>query len=89
MAALICAYPWPCQEALGVVYGNARCPNGESGGNPRAYFEGNYGLFQINGTSHARRVGGNLAALWDAATNIAVAYAIYADQGWGPWACKP
>ncbi len=81
MAALICAYPWPCQQALAV----ARC---ESGLQANAYNAGNYGLFQVNAV-HARRVGGNLAALFEPAVNIAVAYAIWADQGWGPWACRP
>lgn len=81
MAALICSVPWPCQQALNV----ARCESGLQSG---AYNAGNYGLFQISYV-HARRVGGNLAALFDPAVNIAVAYDIYAEQGWRPWACRP
>lgn len=88
VAAVVCAYPWPCADALGVVYGNARCPNGESGGNPLAYNAGNYGLYQINAV-HAARVDGDLSRLFDVETNVAVAYALWRDQGWAPWACRP
>lgn len=42
------------------------------------------GLFQIN-SIHIARVDGNLAALFDPATNVRVAYAIYSEQGWCPW----
>jgi hypothetical protein len=71
-----------------VVYGNARCPNGESTGNPNAFNAGNYGLFQINAV-HAAKVGGPLEWLFDPAVNVRVAYQIWSDQGWGPWACRP
>ncbi len=81
VVALILAQPWPADEAIAV----ARC---ESGLNPRAYNAGNYGLFQISYV-HAGRVGGALASLFDAATNIAVAYRIWFEQGWAPWACRP
>jgi hypothetical protein len=85
---LICSYGWDCAEALGVVYGNARCPHGESTGNPNAFNAGNYGLFQINAV-HAAKVGGPLEWLFDPAVNVRVAYEIWSDQGWGPWACRP
>ena len=95
--ALICAMDWPCAEALAVVYGPTPpnreapygCPNGESGGNPRAVGGTSRGLFQINGSAHAARVGGDLDALFDPATNVRVAYAIWLDQGWRPWSCRP
>jgi len=82
IAALVCRQAWPCGEALAVM----AC---ESSGDPNAYNAGNYGLMQINQV-HAARVGGNLEALYDPETNLAVAYAIWLDHGgWGPWACKP
>lgn len=80
--ALICArFTTNCAAAVRV----ARC---ESTLNPRAYNAGNYGLFQINAV-HARRVSGDLTSLYDAATNVRVAHAIWSEQGWRPWACQP
>jgi hypothetical protein len=76
--ALICAYSWPCEQALRV----AQC---ESSMNPRAYSAGNRGWFQIHGPSHAHRVGGNLEALYDPAVNTRVAHEIWREQGWRPW----
>ena len=96
--ALICEYDWPCAEALAVVYGPTPpnrdapigCPNGESGGDPWAVGGTSRGLFQVNGAAHAGRVGGDLDALFDPATNVRVAYAIWRDNaGWGPWSCRP
>lgn len=44
-----------------------------------------YGLCQINQV-HRKRVGGDLTKLFDPATNIRVAAAIYKDNGgWHPW----
>lgn len=60
----------------------------ESSLNPAAYNAGNYGLYQINAV-HAARVGGDLASLFDPAVNVRVAYEIWAEQSWIPWACKP
>jgi hypothetical protein len=34
---------------------------------------------------HRNRVAGNLNALYDAQTNVQVAYEIYSEQGWCPW----
>lgn len=81
--ALICAQPWPCEQAIRVAF----C---ESSLSPAAVSPdgANFGLFQINRV-HAGKVGGNLASLLDAATNIRVAVALWRDQGWGPWSCKP
>ncbi len=79
---LICAQPWPCSQAIAV----ARC---ESTMNPRAYNAGNYGLMQVNYGAHASLVA-RPEDLYDAETNLRVAYQIYASAGgWGPWACKP
>jgi soluble lytic murein transglycosylase-like protein len=79
---LVARYPWPVAEALSVL----RC---ESEGDAAAYRDGNYGLFQINAI-HAWRVGGDLSALFDPATNVRVAFEVWRDNaGWGPWACEP
>lgn len=84
VVALICSYPWPCQQALSVAY----C---ESHYLVTAYNAGNYGIFQLNAV-HVSRVGGkgNEYLLWVAEINVRVAYEIWRDNaGWGPWACKP
>lgn len=86
--ALICSYDWPCSEALGVVYGNARCPWGESSGDPSAIYGANYGLFQVNAV-HSWRVGGDVGALLDPEVNVMIAYQIWSEQGWAPWSCRP
>lgn len=83
--ALICSVPWPCDQALLVVYGpTPRCRWGESGGDPDAVSPDgeNLGLFQLN-----RVHGGD--ELLDPATNVAVAYQLWLDQGWAPWSCRP
>lgn len=90
LPALICAYAWPCDEALRVVYGSATCPNGESGGKLDAVSDDgqNLGPFQLN-VVHAGRVGGDPGRLLDPATNVRIAFELYSEQGWRPWACKP
>jgi hypothetical protein len=72
---VICSYSWPCGEALAV----ARC---ESGLDPGAVSPDgqNIGVFQVN-VIHGWHPG--------LAENVAKAYAIYVDQGWGPWSCRP
>lgn len=75
---MVCSYSWNCSQALAVM----SC---ESTNNPLAYAAGNYGLFQVN-RIHAWRVGGNVEALYDPATNIRVAHDIYRERGWAPWA---
>ena len=79
--ALICSYSWPCKDAIAVML----C---ESGGVRNAFSEGNYGLFQINGI-HRARVSNEVDRLFDPATNVEVAYSIWREQGWKPWACQP
>lgn len=56
----------------------------ESGGDPNAYSQGNYGLFQLSQV-HAGRVGGDATAFFDPATNVRIAAALWADSGWSPW----
>ena len=99
--AIICAYPWPCAEALAVVYGptppNSRapggCANGESGGNPRAQNGDHAGLFQIARYWHeqrfTRRGWSWEQDAFDAERNAAIAYELWSDSGWGPWSCRP
>jgi len=81
LEGLICSYDWPCQEALTVM-------DCESKGDPRAYNDGNHGLFQVSAV-HGWRVDWNLEALFDPAVNTRVAHDIWKEQGWGPWACQP
>ena len=88
VAALICSMAWPCHEALAVAW----C---ESNHQPGAISPdgANVGLMQIN-LIHYRRVGAESRAaavgpLLDAATNLRVAFAIWSDQGWAPWSCRP
>jgi soluble lytic murein transglycosylase-like protein len=62
--------------------------NAESGGNTNVLSPTrDRGLFQINAI-HIGRVNGNLEALFDPETNVKVAYAIWSEQGWGPWTTK-
>lgn len=78
VAALVCAYPWPCEWALAVV----AC---ESSWDPRAYNEGNYGLFQVHYLSHVRRVDGPPEILYDPEVNVKMAYEIWSENGAAPW----
>lgn len=83
-ATLICASftTWRCDEALAV----ARC---ESGLDPDAFSNGNYGLFQI-AQIHRAKVDGDLSRLFNAAENVRVAHDLWSDtQDWRAWACKP
>ena len=76
-------YPWPADQAYRVMM----C---ESGGNPNAISPDgqNWGLMQLN-LVHLWRVDGNAQAFLDPATNIRVAYEIWSEQSWIPWAFKP
>jgi hypothetical protein len=84
--AIAAYFPDVYDEAVAV----ASC---ESGMNPGAVSRsGKYhGLFQIS-TIHRGRVesmGYSWDQILDAWVNSAVARAIYDEQGWGPWGCKP
>lgn len=52
---------------------------------------GTIGLWQIHPIHRQRveRMGYTLADLTNPAVNLAVAYSIWAEQGWRPWSCKP
>lgn len=83
--AICDAFGSACAQALRV----AKC---ESGFNPRATNGSHRGLFQISTRWHAartQRMGYTLDQLWEVGPNIAVAVAIYNEQGWAPWECKP
>lgn len=65
----------------------AKC---ESGLNPAARSGQYMGLFQLGNYHRARAA--RLGFTWDqmlqAGPNIAVAYDLWQEQGWGPWSCK-
>lgn len=70
----------------------ARVAKCESGFNPRAVSPGgsNLGLFQVNRV-HRRRweaMGYSAGQMLEAEPNTRVAYAIFREQGWSPWACR-
>lgn len=85
--AIICALPWPCQQAINV----AACESGRdmSGRLDGAWAtNGNhYGLFQISGI-HASKWADFYDAWMDPAKNAQWAYEIYVQQGWYPWSCR-
>jgi hypothetical protein len=85
--AIICALPWPCQQAIDV----AACESGKdmSGRLDGAWAtNGNhYGLFQISGI-HAYKWSGFYDTWMDPAKNAQWAYEIYSQQGWYPWSCR-
>ncbi|MDZ7732233.1 MAG: transglycosylase SLT domain-containing protein [Acidimicrobiia bacterium] len=83
LAELVCSYDWPCQQALAI----ARC---ESTMRPHVISPTNdYGLMQINGVHRGRwrAMGYSEADMLRPGPNLAVAHAIWAEQGWGPWSC--
>ena len=80
---MVCAAPfmWSCSDALAV----ATC---ESTLQADAYNAGSIGVFQIHEPSHRGRLRAG-ESLYDVAANVRIAYEIWLDQGWMPWACKP
>lgn len=86
LAAIAAHFGDVYDRAVGV----ARC---ESTLNPNAVSRdgSNWGLFQIN-IVHRTRVesmGFSWSQILDADVNAAVARAIFDEQGWVPWACRP
>lgn len=72
------------QYAWDVSVAEAIC-EAESSGNPYALSTTcDRGLMQIN-CVHSDMVQGDLTALYDPTTNIAVAWKIYSADGWSPW----
>lgn len=82
LKALICSYPWPCEEALRVKW----C---EAGSRWDAIGSGaNYGGFQINAI-HASRIPDFWTSWMDPVKNTAWAFDIWSRQAWKPWGCRP
>lgn len=75
-------YPWPVEQAMAI----ADC---ESGGNPNAFgAAGEIGIMQIYPNVWAGTYG-PVETWYDPATNIAVAYNIWATVGdWRYWSCR-
>lgn len=84
----LAASPWPPElhaKAMAVMW----C---ESSYSPDAESAGNRGLFQINAihiNGWIARAGYSWDDMLSAGPNLEVAWAIYQDQGWGPWSCQP
>lgn len=76
--SLFAQYAWDVHTALAIC-------QAESGGIVTAVSPTlDYGLMQVSHV-HADMVSFNLAALFDPATNIRVAYQIYTGSGWHAW----
>lgn len=86
LPAIICSYAWPCDQALAVVYGpTPHCPWGESHGEDVVSLDGQYyGPFQLS-----RDKAATVEELLDPPTNVALAYDLWREHGWGPWGCAP
>ena len=78
---IIVCYPWPFGEASRIAF----C---ESTDDPLATNGTSWGLFEINWPYH-QDLFENPLELFDPEVNTRVAYAIWKDQGWEPWSCKP
>lgn len=84
--ALVCSYEWPCGQALAVfaceshLDPSAVSPDGE-----------NIGIAQIGWRWHLAAVAYEPSRLFDAATNIRVAFGIWQAAGgsWRDWSCRP
>lgn len=82
-AAICEAFGDQCAKAVAV----ARC---ESGLRPWARNGPHVGLFQVNVYIHGARIhrmGFSVAQMVEAGPNIAVARALWLEQGWRPWTC--
>lgn len=78
---IVCAYDWPCDEALAVAWCESRLQ-------ADVYNSDNWGLFQLWG-GWAVVFGTTRPALLEARTNVMVAYGVWLREGWSPWACSP
>ncbi len=82
-SGLVSQYDWDVRTALAIM-------RAESGCDPNATNRANYngtvdrGLFQVN-SIHSAKVNGNLDSLYNASTNVSVAYRIYLGSGWRAW----
>lgn len=73
--AIVCAYDWPCGEALSIVYRESRF-------DPHAYnaASGCAGWWQI-----CPLHGYPLSTLFDPEANTRIAYGLWLASGWAPW----
>jgi hypothetical protein len=74
--AMICAYDWPCYQALAV----AHCEDTELDPGVVNWYGPYVGVFQV-GLMH----GLSVEELQDPAANIGEAYSLWQSQGWRPW----
>ena len=81
---VICAYSWDCDTALRVAW----CESEWREDAVSAY--GHRGIYQI-APVHIPRIEA-MGYTWDdmllAGPNVAVAYALWLEQGWSPWICR-
>jgi hypothetical protein len=86
---LIGAYPWPLGEALRVFSCESVNFRPDVVYGPTEGAAGERGITQLHPVHIDKFYQRDWT--WDDAfnpeRNLAVAYAIYADQGWGPWTC--
>lgn len=78
---LVSQYNWDTNVALAVMQAESSCnTNQDTTNDGHTICMGSRGLFQIGCDSTA-----NYAGMFDPATNIAQAYALYSTRGWQPW----
>lgn len=75
---------WPGDKSQAIAVASAESGLRAGATNHNTDGSTDYGCYQVN-SIHRNRVAGNLNALYDAQTNVQVAYAIYSEQGWCPW----
>ena len=84
LATTICSLSWDCDTALRVAW----CESEWREDAVSAY--GHRGIYQI-APVHIPRIEA-MGYTWDdmllAGPNVAVAYALWLEQGWSPWICR-
>ena len=78
---LVSQYSWNVTIALAVMRAESGCdPNSNNNNDGHTVCLGSRGLFQIGCDSTA-----NYDGMFDPATNVAQAFALYNNRGWSPW----
>lgn len=77
-------YNWDVNVASAIMRAESNCRADANNAGTNRDGSVDYGVMQIN-SIHADMVNGNLDSLYDAKTNIAVAYRIYSGRGWAAW----
>lgn len=83
--AILCSYDWPCWKALDVGY----CESGPdliAGYNAHGA-AGTMQLMPVHAHRFAARGWNFYDDALDPVKNIAIAYELWLEQGWWPWAC--